>query len=71
MLPIPHYADRDMLDHERAWLAHVEAGRIGQRAEASAERLARHIANERAVLGEVRSFDVKRGGGGNGPPRCG
>ena len=28
-LPIPHFADREALDHARRWREHVEAGRIG------------------------------------------
>ena len=55
-LPIPHFADREALDHARRWLRHVEAGRIGGacppaagRPEAEAAPLVDDEAAERAA----------------------
>jgi hypothetical protein len=57
-LPLPASPDPDMREHERRWLAHVHAGRIGAPAippEQEQDFLHRMAAIERAVLGEVRS----------------
>jgi hypothetical protein len=60
-LAIPCSSDPDSLAHERSWLGHVRAGRIGSSDVAPGgeqDFLERMAAMERAVLGEVRS--VKR-----------
>ena len=63
-LPIPHFADREALDHARRWLHHVEAGRIGgacppaagrpdaEAAERAAEIADRHARNARILKGQ-------------------
>ncbi|QUL38371.1 hypothetical protein [Erythrobacter sp. JK5] len=44
--------DSDGLRHAREWLAHVEAGRIGQRLGTDPEIVARRERNERIILGK-------------------
>ena len=46
-----HPTDRALPPHAREWLAHVEAGRIGNLAPASPEVIARRIKNERVLRG--------------------
>ena len=57
-LPIPSPSDTDTREHERRWLGHVPAGRIGVPAippDQEQDFLHRMAEMERAVLGEVRS----------------
>ncbi|TRD12307.1 hypothetical protein FGU71_10825 [Erythrobacter insulae] len=44
------------LTHADQWLAHVQAGRIGNRIPATPEQLEQHAHNERVLLG-VRGAD--------------
>jgi hypothetical protein len=50
--PLDPAGDRAFLN---GWLAHVEAGRIGNNPAMSEETRAAILANERLVLGQVRS----------------
>ncbi|MGB7406979.1 MAG: hypothetical protein WA908_00595 [Pontixanthobacter sp.] len=42
----------DPIEHEKRWLAHVRAGRIGSNPGTSRALLRRHINNELVLLGE-------------------
>ena len=64
-IPIPHFADRDAIDHARRWREHVEAGRIGVCCRPTAslleagpstqtpEQVERHAHNARVVKGRL------------------
>ncbi|MGB3753029.1 MAG: hypothetical protein WA954_03925 [Parerythrobacter sp.] len=53
-LPIAPPCQSDAREHYRAWLAHVEAGRIGTITPPSGEHLARHARNARVLAGGGR-----------------
>ncbi|MFB0611070.1 hypothetical protein [Aurantiacibacter poecillastricola] len=45
--------DQRIVRHGRDWLAHVQAGRIGQPPSQTNEQRLRHVRNELAVLGRI------------------
>ena len=53
-LPIPHFADREAIDHARRWREHILAGRIGARLTQTPEQAERHARNHRILTGGAK-----------------
>ena len=53
-LPIPHFADREAIDHVRHWYEHVQTGRIGKRTTQTPEQAERHARNHRILKGGAK-----------------